>query len=269
MSARSFTAPLVSVANGQAQLPPEPGPDPEPKYGTPRDVVKAWIRQGARRLYIVDTEGGANHAPISAAISASHGHALVDLEAGVASQEDLDRALATGCHHVVINATESILPEALSQHRKRIAVKVGVHEAAFSSHATARDGSDLWSLIERLEDLGPYQYIIMNTDHHGHWRHKSLQLLAAVLESIRAPAVTIGGVAHLEDLHRLVEMSSDGLEGAVVSEGLYSGGFQLSEAEAAIEPRYDPYIWAPADPNLPQVGDATQDDPSAPPVSSL
>ena len=269
MPARSFTFPLIRVSNGQAQLPPEPGLDPTPQYAEPQKVAKAWVRQGARRLYIEDADGGANHGAIAAAISSTHGHALVDFESNTKSMDGIDASLATGCHHTVVNATDPNLPNVLQQNRKRTAVKVGVHESAFSSHATARDGSDLWSLLERLEDLGVHQYVLLNTTQHGHWKHKSLHLLEAVLETVQAPVTTYSGVTHLEDLHRLVEMSGDGLEGCAVDEGLYSGAFTLSEAKAAIEARYDPYIWAPPDPNLPQPTDEADADPDAPPISSL
>jgi phosphoribosylformimino-5-aminoimidazole carboxamide ribonucleotide (ProFAR) isomerase len=269
MPVRSFTIPLITVSNGQAQMPPEPGLSAPVVLAEPRKVVKAWIHQGARKLYIVDAEGGANHAPISAAISVSHGHALVDLESNPQSLEDVEAALATGCHHAVINATVPFLADAVKQHGKRIAAKVGVHESMMSTHATARDGSDLWSLLENLEGIGVCEYVVLNTDRHGRWRHKSLHLLAAVLESVNAPAITFGGVTHLEDLHELIALSGDGLVGCAVSDGLYKGAFNLAEAKAAIEERYDPYIWAPPDPTMPQVGDSSEDDPDRPPVSSI
>jgi phosphoribosylformimino-5-aminoimidazole carboxamide ribonucleotide (ProFAR) isomerase len=221
-------------------------------------------------MYFVDADGGdANHAVISKAINASHGRAQVDFEPGADSLESVATALKTGCHHAVVDATVPWLADAVTEHGKRIAVKVGVHEAALSTHATARDGSDLWSLLERLEKIGIHEYVILNTDRHGRWRHKSLKLLAAVCESVSPPVVSFGGVTKLEDLHQLVPLSSKGLTGCVVSEGLDSGAFTLSEARAAIEPRYDPYVWAPADPMDPQIGDSSRAGTSDPPVSAI
>jgi phosphoribosylformimino-5-aminoimidazole carboxamide ribonucleotide (ProFAR) isomerase len=95
----------------------------------------------------------------------------------------------------------------------------------------------------------------LNTDRHGHWRHKSLHVLAAVCESVKPPVITLSGVTHLEDLHQLVGLSSDGLVGTAVDTGLYSGAFTLSEGKAAIEPRYDPYIWAPPSASETSLGD--------------
>ena len=257
MPANSFVIPMLTISNGQAQLPPKPGPPSPAEFAAAPKVVKAWIQRGARRLYLVDADGGdTNHGVIAKATSAAHGHALVDFEAGAQSLADVEAALKTGCHHTVVDATVPWLADAVAEHGKRIAVKVGVHESALSTHATARDGSDLWSLLERLEGLGVNEYVVLNTDRHGRWRHKSLKLLAAVCESVRPPVISFGGVTTLEDLHQLVPLSPTGLVGCAVSDGLDSGAFTFSEAIAAIEPRFDPYEWAVPDPNDPQIGDS-------------
>ncbi len=39
-----------------------------------------------------------------------------------------------------------------------------------------------------------------------------------------------------------------GVEGAIVGRALYDGAFTLAEAIAAMEPRLDPYEWAPPRP---------------------
>jgi phosphoribosylformimino-5-aminoimidazole carboxamide ribonucleotide (ProFAR) isomerase len=52
----------------------------------------------------------------------------------------------------------------------------------------------------------------------------------------------------LEDLHKLAAMTEDGIEGAIIGRALYDGAFTLPEAFTAIEPRYDPYEYGPAQP---------------------
>lgn len=270
MPAKSFVIPTITVSNGQAEMPPEPGPPAPAVFADAPAVAKAWVHRGARRLYVIDADGGgANHAVIAKATSASHGHALVDFEAGAKSLDEVTTALKTGCHHAVVDATVPWLADAVAEHGKHIAIKVGVHEAALSTHATSRDGSDLWSLLERLEAMGVTEYVVLNTDRHGRWRHKSLKLLAAVCESVRPPVISFGGVTKLEDLHQLVPLSPTGLVGCAVSEGLDSGAFTFSEAIAAIEPRYDPYVWAVPDPNDPQIGDSSQEGTSGPPIIGI
>ena len=46
----------------------------------------------------------------------------------------------------------------------------------------------------------------------------------------------------------MADMAGEGVDGAVIDGALYDGGFAGSEALAAVEPRYDPYEWGPAQP---------------------
>jgi phosphoribosylformimino-5-aminoimidazole carboxamide ribotide isomerase len=257
MHAKTFVIPLVAVRDGQAELPPKMGPEAGPaQYATPDAVAKKWVSLGARRLYFLDADGhNTNHGAITKAVNSIHGRAQVDVEGGITSLAELTEAVSGGAHHAVVDATVPWLADAIKQHGNAIAVKVGIHESMLSSHATSRDGSDLWTRLEEIEDLGVDEYVILNTDRHGHWRHKSLHVLAAVCESVKPPVITLSGVTHLEDLHQLVGLSSDGLVGTAVDTGLYSGAFTLSEGKAAIEPRYDPYIWAPPSASETSLGD--------------
>ena len=72
----------------------------------------------------------------------------------------------------------------------------------------------------------------------------NLNLLKEVCEATDRPVIASGGVSRLEDLHRLAEMVSIGVEGAIVGRALYDGAFTLAEAIAAMGPRLDPYEWA-------------------------
>ena len=76
----------------------------------------------------------------------------------------------------------------------------------------------------------------------------NLHLLKDVCKATDRPVIASGGIARLEDLHRLVEMVPLGIEGAIVGRALYDGAFTLAEAITAIEPRFDPYEWAPPQP---------------------
>ena len=79
-----------------------------------------------------------------------------------------------------------------------------------------------------------------------HW--PNFHLLKQVCDATNRPIVASGGIARLEDLHKLADMVPHGIEGAIVGRALYDGAFTLPEAIAAIEPRYDPYEWGPARP---------------------
>ncbi|CAB4861138.1 unannotated protein [freshwater metagenome] len=76
----------------------------------------------------------------------------------------------------------------------------------------------------------------------------NFHLLKEVCAATSRPVIASGGIARLEDLHKLAEMVPHGIEGAIVGRALYDGAFTLSEALTAVEPRFDPYQWGPPQP---------------------
>jgi phosphoribosylformimino-5-aminoimidazole carboxamide ribonucleotide (ProFAR) isomerase len=76
----------------------------------------------------------------------------------------------------------------------------------------------------------------------------NLHLLKEVCAATDRPVIASGGIAKLEDLHKLTAMTAEGIEGAIIGRALYDGAFTLTEAFAAIEPRFDPYEYGPAQP---------------------
>lgn len=76
----------------------------------------------------------------------------------------------------------------------------------------------------------------------------NLHLLREVCQATDRPIIASGGISRLEDLHKLADMTAEGIEGAIVGRALYDGAFTLAEAIAALEPRYDPYEWGPPRP---------------------
>ena len=79
-------------------------------------------------------------------------------------------------------------------------------------------------------------------------RGPNFELLKEVCAATSRPVIASGGIARLEDLHKLAEMVPLGVEGAIVGRALYDGAFTLTQALSAVEPRLDPYECGPPRP---------------------
>jgi phosphoribosylformimino-5-aminoimidazole carboxamide ribonucleotide (ProFAR) isomerase len=51
---------------------------------------------------------------------------------------------------------------------------------------------------------------------------------------VKIHAIASGGVATLDDIRRVKELQSDGVEGVIVGRALYSGAFTLREAASVV-----------------------------------
>ena len=137
---------------------------------------------------------------------------------------------------------------AIAEHGDRIAVGLDVKGTTLAARGWTQEGGDLWETLGRLDAAGCARYVVTDVAKDGTMKGPNLHLLKQVCEATDRPVVASGGIARLEDLHKLADMVPLGIEGAIVGRALYDGAFTLFEALAAVEPRYDPYEWGPPQP---------------------
>lgn len=244
--------PAVDVQGGQAVRLVKGAAGSETEYGSPVDAARAWASQGAEWIHLVDLDAafgrGENHAVIAEVIDAVRDAVRVELSGGIRDDESLARALDLGATRVNIGTAALESPqwvaEAIAAHADRIAVALDVRGHTLAARGWTQEGGDLWETLERLDDAGCARYVVTDVEKDGTMKGPNLHLLKEVLRRTHRPVVASGGISHLEDLHRLAELTPHGLEGAIVGRALYAGAFTLPEALAAVEQRRDLLTWA-------------------------
>ena len=257
MTARSLVLlPAVDVSEGKAVRLVQGKEGTEKEYGSPLDAAHAWVSQGAEWIHLVDLDAafgkGSNAGLLQEVVREVRGRVRVELSGGIRDDESLERALATGCERVNLGTAAMENPEwtaqAIAKHGERIAVGLDVRGTTLAARGWTKDGGDLWEAIGRLDAAGCARYVVTDVTKDGMMHGPNFHLLKQVCESTDRPVIASGGIARLEDLHKLADMVHLGIEGAIVGKALYEGAFTLPEALAAVEPRFDPYEWGPARP---------------------
>lgn len=248
--------PAVDVADGKAVRLVQGRAGTERSYGSPVEAARSWVSQGAEWIHLVDLDAafgrGSNATLIAQVVHDVRGAVKVELSGGIRDDESLSRALATGCERVNLGTAALEDPEwterAISEHGERIAVGLDVRGTTLAARGWTQEGGDLWETLGRLDEAGCARYVVTDVAKDGTMHGPNFHLLKEVCEATSRPVVASGGIARLEDLHKLADMVPQGIEGAIVGRALYDGAFTLAEAIASIEPRYDPYEWGPARP---------------------
>ena len=248
--------PAVDVAAGQAVRLVQGKEGTETAYGSPIEAAHTWVNQGAEWIHLVDLDAafgrGSNAGLLAEVVREVHGRVHVELSGGIRDDESLAKALATGCDRVNLGTAALEDPEwtatVIKKHGERIAVGLDVRGTTLSARGWTQDGGDLWETLGRLDEAGCARYVVTDVTKDGTMHGPNFHLLKQVCDATNRPIVASGGIARLEDLHKLADMVPHGIEGAIVGRALYDGAFTLPEAIAAIEPRYDPYEWGPARP---------------------
>jgi 1-(5-phosphoribosyl)-5-[(5-phosphoribosylamino)methylideneamino] imidazole-4-carboxamide isomerase/N-(5'phosphoribosyl)anthranilate isomerase len=228
--------PAVDVKDGQAVRLVQGELGSESKYGSPLDAALDFQRSGAEWIHLVDLDAafgiGNNSDLLHEVIQRLD--IKVELSGGIRDDQSLLRALATGCARVNLGTAALENPEwtsqVISEYADRIAVGLDVRGRTLAARGWTKEGGDLYETIERLDRNGCARYVVTDVTKDGTLKGPNLELLKSVCEFTKAPIVASGGVATLEDLKALKELTPFGVEGAIMGKALYAGAFTLEEA---------------------------------------
>jgi 1-(5-phosphoribosyl)-5-[(5-phosphoribosylamino)methylideneamino] imidazole-4-carboxamide isomerase/N-(5'phosphoribosyl)anthranilate isomerase len=228
--------PAVDVKDSQAVRLVQGELGSESKYGSPLDAALDFQRSGAEWIHLVDLDAafgiGNNSDLLHEVIQRLD--IKVELSGGIRDDQSLLRALATGCARVNLGTAALENPEwtsqVISEYADRIAVGLDVRGRTLAARGWTKEGGDLYETIERLDRNGCARYVVTDVTKDGTLKGPNLELLKSVCEFTKAPIVASGGVATLEDLKALKELTPFGVEGAIMGKALYAGAFTLEEA---------------------------------------
>ncbi|MFU8945901.1 bifunctional 1-(5-phosphoribosyl)-5-((5-phosphoribosylamino)methylideneamino)imidazole-4-carboxamide isomerase/phosphoribosylanthranilate isomerase PriA [Mycetocola zhadangensis] len=229
--------PAVDVADGKAVRLTQGEAGTETNYGDPVDAAADWANQGAEWIHLVDLDAafgrGNNSAVIRKVIKQVRG-VNVELSGGIRDDASLEAALATGAKRINLGTAALENPEwaanVIGQYGEAVAVGLDVRGTTLAARGWTREGGDLWTVIDRLEQAGCARYVVTDVTKDGTLQGPNVDLLRQVMERTERPVIASGGVSSLDDLVALRELVPLGLEGAIVGKALYAGAFTLAEA---------------------------------------
>lgn len=205
-------------------------------YGDPAARAADYVRQGARRLHVVDLDAasgeGDNRAAIGALLAATT--VPVQVAGGIRSEADAASWLGAGAAAVVMGTTAARHPEVLTataeRHPGRVLAALDLKEGRPAVTGwTAVEARSLEELLRAWDQASLVGIVLTSVDRDGSLEGPDLAALASVRAATRHPVVYSGGVASVDDLDRLREA---GAAGVVLGRALLEGRFSLEEALA-------------------------------------
>jgi phosphoribosylformimino-5-aminoimidazole carboxamide ribonucleotide (ProFAR) isomerase len=243
----------IEISAGQVSVAGRHGPE---AAGDPVAVARSWVEQGAAWLHVADLDAaagtGSNAEVVAHVVAAVGGHAHVQLAGGLRDDHSLAAAAHLGVRRLVIDAAAlGDLPwvaGVIERHPARVAVDITAHADGIWAPGSPAHGAPLEPTLEALRAARCGVYVVTDVDGRGARHADERAVLRGIAAAGHGEVLARGGITRLEDLHALAGMTADGVHGAVLDDALLTGAFTLAEAEAAAEPRYDPYEWGPAQP---------------------
>ena len=207
--------------------------------GDPVQIAAGFQEQGAQMLHIVDLDGAFSD-PNSRTRQVV-GEIVrqvttpVQFGGGLRSFSDVEQVFALGVERVVIGtlAVESppVLETLIKSFGSKICVSIDADEGQVVTRGwERREMISAMELARRIAATGVERLVYTSVARDGMLTGVDLERTKQIACESGLKVTASGGVASLEDLRGISELSNYGVDSVIIGKALYEGRFTLSEA---------------------------------------
>lgn len=208
----------------------------------PAAQAATFEEQGFPWLHVVDLDGAFAGAPRNAAaVDAilTRVGIPVQLGGGIREMKTLEGWLAKGVARVIIGTAAvrdpAFVREAARLHPGKIAVGIDAKDGRVAVEGWAQTSSmTAEELGRRFEDAGVAAIIYTDIARDGILKGLNVEMTLALAQAVRIPVIASGGLASIDDVHRLLQPDCALIAGAITGRALYDGRIDPQAALAAI-----------------------------------
>jgi len=213
----------------------------------PIGTARRWANLGAEWLHVVNLDGafgdtaraGKNVEALGAILTAVN--VPIQFGGGLRTAADIEAALALGVARVLIGTAAvtnpSLVQEVLTRYgAERVALAIDARDGQIATHGW-QQLSEITAntLALQMKALGVTRVVYTDITRDGTLTGVNAAACAALATESGLAVIASGGVASLEDVHRVKEVADSGVEGLIIGKALYAGEIDLS---AALEVAY-------------------------------
>jgi phosphoribosylformimino-5-aminoimidazole carboxamide ribotide isomerase len=205
---------------------------------SPAAQAKSFVEAGFHWIHVVDLNGAVQGQAVNAdAVEAilSSVSVPVQLGGGIRTLKDVERWIDAGVSRVILGTVAVKQPDiviaAALAYPEQIAVSVDVRRGKVAVNGwTADSDLDAITVAKRFEDAGVAALIITDIDRDGTVMGFNVDAFGAIADAVAIPVIAAGGLASVDDLHRLKARKGVPVAGAVLGRALYNGAIDPAEA---------------------------------------
>lgn len=209
---------------------------------SPVEVARAFAKQGAKWLHVVDLDGAKAGKPENREIifeMAAETGINIEVGGGVRSMATIDDYLAHGIKRVILGSSAIADPDftraALKKYPEAVAIGLDVKNGKVAVEGwLAVSAIEPAELAQELIKAGASHFIYTDISKDGAMEGTNLDEAVRLARAIGQPVVISGGVSSLNELRRIVEHADSAVSGAIIGKALYTGAIDLSEAEEMV-----------------------------------
>jgi len=207
----------------------------------PAEMATHWLKQGARRLHLVDLDGAfagepKNFGAIQAILAAVSAEIPVQLGGGIRDLATIEKYLSLGLQDVIIGTAAvknpTFVREACKEFAGHIIVGLDAKDGmvAIDGWATVTEHHVI-DLSKQFEDDGVNSIIYTDIGRDGMMSGVNVEATQKLAQAVNIPIIASGGLTDLDDVRALCAAASSGIAGAITGRAIYEGSIDFAQAQ--------------------------------------
>ena len=211
----------------------------------PAAMARHWVEQGARRLHLVDLNGAfagkpRNEAAIRSILREVGDEVDVQLGGGIRDLDTIERYLDAGLRYVIIGTAAvknpGFLQDACTAFGGHIIVGLDAKDGKVATDGWSKlTGHEVVDLARKFEDYGVESVIYTDIGRDGMLTGINIEATVRLAQALSIPVIASGGLSNLDDVRRLCEVESEGVEGVICGRAIYSGDLDYAAAVRLVD----------------------------------
>lgn len=228
--------PAIDIINGQCVRLTKGDYDQKTVYGKPLDMAREFERFGYERLHVVDLDGAKSKHIVNDAVLkdiTTETKLTVDFGGGIKTDEDIEKAFASGAAMVTIGSIAVTNPELFmgwleKYGAERIILGADVRLGKISINGWKEDSSeDLLPFLKKYVEAGVKNVLCTEISKDGTLAGPAIDLYKGVMEAYpQLHLIASGGVSSIDDIKAL---DKAGIPAVVFGKAIYEGRIDLRE----------------------------------------
>ena len=206
----------------------------------PIDQAMWFIDQGAKWLHIVDLDGAVegknvNQNIIQKILKTFQNKVYIQLGGGIRNLENIDFWLQHSLERLILGTlafeNPNFIEKLENKYFKKIVIGADVRDGLLASHGWKNQSNiNAVELMKRFNPSIISSVIYTDISRDGSLQGVSLEQTINFAKSIPHSVIASGGVSSLDDIKKLSNERSNGVEGVIIGRALYDKKFSFTEA---------------------------------------
>ncbi len=206
----------------------------------PLAVAERWVKEGARRLHLVDLDGAIAGQPVNLKIIKEIARTFPDMPiqvgGGIRDEETIETYLDAGVSYVIIGTAAVNEPHFVADmalaYPGHIIVGLDAKDGKVAIDGWSKlSHHDVIDIAQHFERDGVAAIIYTDINRDGMLSGVNIDATVNLARSITIPVIASGGVASIDDIRALLGVAEEGIMGAIMGRSLYEGTVDFAECQ--------------------------------------